>query len=60
MPSLDSVLGNKAGQIFLAGFEQDGQVATVDHMHAHCASLMDQLSKMSIELRRATGQIKRR
>ena len=52
--------GEKGGQVLLARHLQDGQVAAVDHPHAHVARRADQSPEMRIELGRAAGDVEGR
>ena len=56
---VDAVQGQKVGQILLAGFEQHGEVAAVDHAHAEGACRSRQPAEVGVQLGRAAGDVER-
>jgi len=51
--------GEELGQVLVAGLEQDGQVAAVDHARAERAARAHDVAEMGIQLRGAAGQVER-
>ena len=56
---LHALGGQEMSQVFLAGLEQDRQVAAVDHAHAHCARRAHQAAELLVQLGGAAGQVER-
>jgi len=54
---VDPLGGQKLGQIFLPGLEQDGQVAPIDHAPSERPRGLDQEAEVWIELGRATRDV---
>jgi hypothetical protein len=54
---LDAALAEPCGQVREAGQEKDGQVASVDDVLAPGHALLDQVAKVGIQLRRASGDV---
>ena len=55
---MNPLLGQKSGQIALAWFVEDGQVAAIDHLHALLPSCPHQISELGMQFRSASGEIK--
>jgi len=54
---LDALLGQELGQVFLARFEQDRQVAAVDHLQAERARARRQAPEVWVQLGCAAGDV---
>jgi two-component system LytT family response regulator len=54
---LDALLRQELGEILVAGLEQNGEVAPVDHAHAHAAGHPHEAPEMRIQLRRTPGEV---
>src|SRR6266849_1958410 len=57
---LDPLAGEKVGEVLLSGHLQNGEVAAVQHPHAHVAGRAHQAAEMRIELRRPAGDVEGR
>ena len=54
---VDALLGEKCRRVFLAGLEEDREVAAVDDSAAECPGSADQFAKALVEFGGAAGDI---
>ena len=57
---LDLLAGEEFGEVLLARHGKNGEIATVDHAHAHVARRSHQPAKVRVELGRAAGDVEGR